>query len=87
MKNKPQTLKEFNALYSLQVTSVRSAAVKDNLMELDYQSEQGQQNYQIISKETKEVVFEFETDTDEKFIRALMDKYKIKELELYYMCD
>lgn len=87
MKNKPQTLKEFNTLYSLRVMSVRNASVKDNLMELDYQSEQGQQNYQIILNETKEVVFEFETDTDEKFIRALMDNFKIKELELYYMCD
>ena len=82
MINKPQTLKEFNALYSLRVLSVRNAAVKDNLMELDYQSEPGQQNYQIISNETKEVVFEFETDTDEKFVRALMDNFKIKELEM-----
>lgn len=87
MKNKPQTLKEFNQLYSLQVVSMKNALVKDNLMELDYKEEQAAKNYQLISNETKEVVFEFETDTDEKFIRALMEKYKIKELELYYMCD
>lgn len=87
MKNKALTLKEFNALYTLEVASTKKAAVKDNLMELDYQNDQANQTYRIITSDTKEVVFEFETDTDEKFIRALMERFKITELELYYMCD
>lgn len=87
MKNKSLTLKEFNALYTLDVVSTKKAAVKDNLLELDYQNDQGSQTYRIITHATKEVVFEFDTDTDEKFIRALMERFKIKELELYYMCD
>lgn len=33
MKNKSLTLKEFNALYTLDVVSTKKAAVKDNLLE------------------------------------------------------
>lgn len=87
MKNKALTLKEFNALYTLEVVSTKKAAVKDNLLELGYQNDQDNQTYRIITHATKEVVFEFDTDSDEKFIRTLMERFKIKELELYFTCD
>lgn len=87
MKNKALTLKEFNALYTLEVVSTKKAAVKDNLLELGYQNDQANQTYRIITHATKEVVFEFDTDSDEKFIRTLMERFKIKELELYFTCD
>ncbi|MGP6138818.1 MULTISPECIES: hypothetical protein [unclassified Jeotgalibaca] len=66
---------------------MRKAMLKDNLMELDYQDEKDPHSYKIIANETQETVFEITTDNDEKFIRALMEQFKIKELELYYMCD
>lgn len=86
-KNGLLQLKEFNELYTIKVTNTQTTMLQDNLMQLGQANQGDKRTYQVIENDSQTVVLEVDTQNDEKFIATLMKEFKIKELELYYMCD